>query len=69
MRTFCTKCFQSLGIKYAMTLSVGRLNFALNDIEEINPGCRNLQMPLIIINLSEIFLDAVRCSKYRFYQS
>ena len=34
---------------------LGRSSFSLKDSEEISPGCKNLQMSLIVENLSEIF--------------
>ena len=34
-------------------------SFLQNIVEEIKPGCRNLQRSLIMVNLSEIFLDGM----------
>ena len=36
-------------------LTFGRLSFSPKVAEEISPGCRNLQMSLIVENLSEMF--------------
>ena len=40
-------------------LAVERFSFSSNDVEEMNPGCKNLQMSLIVVNLSEIFLGGM----------
>ena len=37
-------------------MAVGKLSFSSNNVEEINLGCRNLQMTL---TLSEIFLGGM----------
>ena len=42
---------------YLSWLLVGKSSFLPNIVEEIRPGCRNLQRFLIMIYLSEIFLD------------
>ena len=34
----------------------GKSSFLQNIVEEIRPGCRNLQRSQIMVNLSEIFL-------------
>ena len=36
-------------------LTLGRFSFSPKVAEEISPGCRNLQMSLIVENLSEMF--------------
>ena len=37
----------------------GKSSFLQNIIEEIRPGCRNLQKTQIMVNLSEIFLGGI----------
>ena len=37
-------------------MAVGKSSFFKNVVEEIRPGCRNLQRSLIMTNLPEIFL-------------
>ena len=37
----------------------GKSSFLQNIVEEIRPGCRNLQRSQIIVNLSEIFLGGM----------
>ena len=62
LRTFVCKCFQSLGIEPSVILYIyymvdkGKSSFLQNIVEEIRPGCRNLQRSQIMVNLSEIFL-------------
>ena len=35
----------------------GKSSFLQNIVEEIRPGCRNLQGSQIMVNLLEVFLD------------
>ena len=37
----------------------GKSSFLQNIVEEIRPGCRNLQRFQIMVNLSEIFLGGM----------
>ena len=37
----------------------GKSSFLQNIVEEIRPGCRNLQRSQIMVNLSEIFLGGM----------
>ena len=37
----------------------GKFSFLQNIVEEIKPGCRNLQKSQIMLNLSEIFLGGM----------
>ena len=37
----------------------GKSSFLQNMVEEIRPGCRNLQRSQIMVNLSEIFLGGM----------
>ena len=37
----------------------GKSSFFQNIVEEIRPGCRNLQRSQIMVNLSEIFLGGM----------
>ena len=37
----------------------GKSSLLQNIVEEIRPGCRNLQRSQIMVNLSEIFLGAM----------
>ena len=41
---------------YLSWLVAGKSGFLMNAVEEIRPGCRNLQRPLIMVNLSEMLL-------------
>ena len=70
-----TKCLQSLGIEpiirvyiynivshnivYSLWFAVGKSSFLHNILEEIRPGCRNLQESLIMIILPEAFLGGI----------
>ena len=65
LRSFSSKCFQSLGIEPSVILYIyymvdkGKSSFLQNIVEEIRPGCRNLQRSQIMVNLSEIFLGGM----------
>ena len=48
-------------------MAVGKSSFLRNVIEEIRPGCRNLQRSLIMVNSSELFL--VGCYRNTGYQT
>ena len=37
----------------------GKSGFLQNIVEEIRPGCRNLQRSQLMVNMSEIFLDGM----------
>ena len=39
-----------------LCLAFGKPSFSSNVVEEKRPGCRNLQRPLIMVNLSEKLL-------------
>ena len=41
-------------------LTVGKPSFSSNVVEEIRPGCRNLQRSLIVVNLSGIFVAGIQ---------
>ena len=43
----------------SLQLVVGSFSFSLNDLGEIKPGCKNLQMSLILLNLSETLLGGI----------
>ena len=45
---------------YILWLAGGKSNFLQNIVEEIRPGCRNLQRSLIMVNLSETFLGGMQ---------
>ena len=65
LKSFSSKCFQSLGIEPSVILYIyymvdkGKSSFLQNIVEEIRPGCRNLQRSQIMVNLSEIFLGGM----------
>ena len=46
-----------LYIYYA--LAVGKSSFFQNIVEEIRPGCRNLQRYKVMVNLSEVLLGGM----------
>ena len=48
-------------------LAVGKPSFTSNVEEEIRPGCRNLQISLIVVNLSK--KSWVECNRNMHYQS
>ena len=48
-------------------LAVGKPSFTSNVEEEIRPGCRNLQISLIVVNLSKE--SWVECNRNMHYQS
>ena len=48
---------QNKSIYILLWLAVGKPSFSSNYAEEIRPGCRNLQRPLIMVNLSETLLE------------
>ena len=44
---------------YLLWFAVGKSSSLQNIVEEIKPGCRNLQRSEIMVNLSEIFLGGM----------
>ena len=46
---------------YLLSLTVEKSSFLQNVVQEIRPGtgCRNLQRPQIMVNLSEVFLGGM----------
>ena len=61
-----SNCIQSFGINSTIDLHIllwlalGSLSFSSNDIEEMNPGFRNLQTSLIVVKLCEILLGVMQ---------
>ena len=44
---------------YLLWLTLGKSSFLQNIVEEIRPGCRNLQRSQIMVHLSEMFLGGM----------
>ena len=40
-------------------MAAGKSSFLVNIVEKIRPGCRNLPRFLVMVNLSEIFLEEI----------
>ena len=49
-----------INIYMSLYLAVERFSFSLNDLGEKNPGCKNFQMSLIVVNLSETLLGGIQ---------
>ena len=49
---------------YLLWFVVRKSSFLRNNVEEIRPGCKNLQRSLIMVNLSEIFLGGMLKVQY-----
>ena len=58
-----SKCFKLLGIKFMnifFWFAIETLSFTSNVVGENKPGCRNLERPIILDTLYEIFMSRMQ---------